>query len=158
MQSPLSSVNTRRRWLLFALVHGAVLLVIAAAFLWRGLIDRIPPREPYGVRLSGCALHDVVHIYCPLCGGTRAMVALCRGQLWLSLQYNPLSAYLALGFAVLDAIAAVRIARRSPAPLVRIPRWYLITGIVLAALVFIVRNGLMIFCGLDNLDGLAAYW
>lgn len=155
---PHTTSNTTRRYLLLALVHVAVFLIIAAAFLWRGLIDCIPPREPYGVRLSGCTLHDVVHIYCPLCGGTRAMVALCQGQLLRSLQYNPLSAYLAIGFIVFDTMAVVRTVRRSPKPLVRIPCFYLVIGIVLAVLVFIVRNALMILCGLDNLDGLAAYW
>ncbi len=158
MQHGISRKQTRRRWLVFALAHLVALVLIVGAFLWRGLIDRIPPREPSGMRLSGCTLHDIVHIYCPLCGGTRAMVALLRGRLWYSLQCNPLSAYLAVGFVVFDVIAAVRIARRSEKPIVRIPLWYLILGIVLAVLVFVLRNALLIGYGIDNLDGLAAYW
>jgi cbb3-type cytochrome oxidase subunit 1 len=75
-----------------------------------------------------------------------------------SLLQNPVSGYLAVGFVVFDVIALVRMLRRSSSPLVRIPKWYVIGAIVLAVLVFIVRNALMIFYGIDNLDGLALYW
>lgn len=153
-----SSSSTRRRWLLFALVHLVVLVLILGAFVWRGLLDRIPPREPHGMRLSGCTLHDIFHIYCPLCGGTRAIVALCRGQLLQSLQYNPVSAYLAVGFSVFDIIAATRIARRSAKPIVNIPLWYVAVGIALAVLVFIVRNVCLIGYGIDNIGDLGGYW
>lgn len=154
---PQNSHAAPRRWLMFALVHLVLILLILGAFAWRDLIDRIPPR-PNGTRFSGCILHDLVHVYCPLCGGTRAMVALCRGQLLTSLLCNPVTAYLAVGFIVFDVIAAVRIIRHSPLPLVRIPKWYVIGAIALAALVFIIRNALMIGYGIDNLDGLAHYW
>ena len=152
-----SHAAPRRRWLMFALVHLVLILLILGAFAWRDLIDRIPPR-PNGTRFSGCILHDLVHVYCPLCGGTRAMVALCQGQLLTSLLCNPVTAYLAVGFIVFDVIAAARIVRHSPLPLVRIPKWYVIGVIALAALVFIIRNALMIGYGIDNLDGLAHYW
>jgi hypothetical protein len=158
MHYPISPGVTRRRWFLFSLIHLAVLVLIACAFLWRGFVDLIPPREPYGMRLSGCVLHDIVHIYCPLCGGTRAIVALCRGQLLYSLQCNPVSAYLAVGFVVFDVIAAVRITRRSDKPILHIPRWYVVVGIALAVLVFIVRNALLIGYCIDNLDSLSVFW
>ncbi len=36
-----------------------------------------------------CILHDVFHIYCPGCGGTRAVMALLHLQIGRSLQLNP---------------------------------------------------------------------
>ncbi len=36
-----------------------------------------------------CIIHDVMHIYCPGCGGTRAMFALLQGHVLESLYYNP---------------------------------------------------------------------
>lgn len=157
MHAPVSPAVTRRRWLLLILVHTVAILLIVGAFLFRGMIDMLPPRAN-GTRFSGCVLHDILHLYCPLCGGTRAMVALCQGQLLTSLLCNPVTAYLAVGFIVFDVIAAARIVRHSPLPLVRIPKWYVIGAIALAALVFIIRNALMIGYGIDNLDGLAHYW
>ena len=148
---------SRGRWLLFLLVHVITLVLIIAAFVFRSVIDLLPPRAD-GSRISACILHDILHIYCPLCGGTRALISLCRGQLLSSLLQNPVSAYLAVGFVVFDVIALVRMLRRSPLPLVRIPKWYVIGAIALAVLVFIIRNALMIFYGIDNLDGLALYW
>jgi hypothetical protein len=85
------------------------------------------------------------------------MVALCQGKIWQSLCYNPLSAYLAAGFIVFDIIAAIRIKRNHPTPL-SIPRLYWIVGIVIAVLVFLVRNVALIGFGLDNLGDLVGYW
>ena len=157
MHTPDHQAASRRRWLLFLLVHAIALMLIVAAFVFRSVIDLLPPRAD-GSRISACILHDAFHLYCPLCGGTRALISLCRGQLLSSLLQNPVSAYLTVGFVVFDVIALVRMLRRSPLPLVRIPKWYVIGAIVLAVLVFIVRNALMIFYGIDNLDGLALYW
>lgn len=36
-----------------------------------------------------CVLHDMFHIYCPGCGGTRAIFALMHGRILVSLYYNP---------------------------------------------------------------------
>lgn len=38
---------------------------------------------------SPCLFHDLFHLYCPGCGGTRAGMALLRGQVFLSLYDNP---------------------------------------------------------------------
>lgn len=43
--------------------------------------DIIPPMP--------CMVHDVLHIYCPGCGGTRALFAMLKGQFLKSLYYNP---------------------------------------------------------------------
>ena len=36
-----------------------------------------------------CMMHDLLHVYCPGCGGTRAVFALIHGRIWESLCYNP---------------------------------------------------------------------
>jgi hypothetical protein len=38
----------------------------------------------------GCPLYELAGITCPLCGTTRAFVALLRGQLWLAFRCHPL--------------------------------------------------------------------
>ena len=145
----------KRRFLTFILVHCVALSLVVGAFCLRYVIDHIPVGEQG--RFSTCIMHRLLHIYCPLCGGTRAMVALCQGKLLLSLSYHPVSAYLTAGFIVFDVIAAVRIKKNHPTPL-SIPKWYWIVGIVIAVLVFLVRNIALIGFGWDNLGDLAHYW
>ena len=144
---------TKDRRLAFVLANLTALGIAVCAHVWRALIDALSLEG-----ISGCIMHDLVHIYCPLCGGTRAFVALCRGQLWQSLQYHPLALYFALGFLMFDGIALYRLIRRDERPLLAVPRWYWIVAIVIAAIVFVARNIALICLGLDNLGDLVAYW
>jgi hypothetical protein len=145
----------KRRLVTFLIVQLVALALVAGAFVLRYIIDNLPGNT-HG-QVSTCIMHNLLHIYCPFCGGTRAMVALSQGKIWQSLCYNPLSAYLAAGFIVFDIIAAIRIKRNHPTPL-SIPRLYWIVGIVIAVLVFLVRNVALIGFGLDNLGDLVGYW
>jgi hypothetical protein len=45
----------------------------------------------------GCPLYELTGITCPLCGTTRAFVALLRGQLWLAFRCHPLFPLIPLG-------------------------------------------------------------
>lgn len=145
----------KRRLLTYIIVQLVALALIAGAFLLRYVIEHFPGNT--SGELSSCIIHNLLHIYCPLCGGTRAMVALVRGHIWQSLCYNPLSAYLAAGFVWFDITAAVRIKKDHPTSL-SIPRWYWTVGVLLAILVFIVRNVALIGFGMDNLGDLVGYW
>lgn len=44
--------------------------------------------------ISGCRFREIYHLYCPGCGGTRAMIELLHMHLLKSLYYNPLPVYL----------------------------------------------------------------
>ena len=58
------------------------LAVLAGAFLlWRFVLG-----EP---TVSRCWIWEHWHVYCPCCGGTRALMALARGQLGQALRYHP---------------------------------------------------------------------
>ena len=58
------------------------LAVLAGAFLlWRFVLG-----EP---TVSRCWIWGHWHVYCPGCGGTRALTALARGQLGQALRYHP---------------------------------------------------------------------
>ena len=59
------------------------LLLLTAGFLiWRYLL--------HSPTLSGCWIYQNWHIYCPGCGGTRALQALAKGQILHALWYHPL--------------------------------------------------------------------
>ena len=66
-------------------------LLITAAVIYV-LIEKIT-----GVRLMAyyppCAFHMLTGLYCPGCGGTRAVRALMHGRLLLSLRLHPFVCY-----------------------------------------------------------------
>jgi hypothetical protein len=138
---------------LFCAVQIAFILAIVAAFLYRSYLDRLSADG----RFSACLLHDALRLYCPGCGGTRAMVALFRGQILHSVMCNPLSAYIAIGFVAFDIRAAIAIAR-DEMPLLRLPAWYFWIMLAIAIVVFVARNLLLITVGWDYLGDLLPYW
>ena len=148
----MSSNRTRRLGWFFVLQLG-VLVVAIGAYLYRAYLDTLPGD---GAR-SLCLMHDFLHLYCPGCGGTRAVVALLRGQILHSLQCNPLSAYLAVGFLIVDLRALLHIVRKQPFE-IRIPSWYFWIMLIIAALYCIARNVLMITIGYDYLGDLVRFW
>ena len=58
---------------------GAVLVMLAVMMLQRyGILPSMP-----------CAVHELFHVYCPGCGGTRALFELFHGNIIGSLYCNP---------------------------------------------------------------------
>ncbi|MBQ6892319.1 MAG: DUF2752 domain-containing protein, partial [Clostridia bacterium] len=47
----------------------------------------------------GCPLYELTGITCPLCGTTRAFIALLRGQVWLAFRCQPLFPLVPVGVA-----------------------------------------------------------
>jgi hypothetical protein len=93
----------------------------AAAMLGLALAwPRLPVHPPIA-----CPLRTITGVPCPLCGMTRAVVALVHGHVVESLRFNP--AGIAVAFLALALIAGLRPER------VRVPPWVLI---MLAALLW----------------------
>lgn len=99
-----------------------------------------------------CVLHDVMHIYCPGCGGTRAVFALLKGHFLDSLYYNPavlLGAILILHYEVGVFVTLLKKNGK---------RYYcsnlalVVLYVVIIAIFTIVRNYLLIRCGYDMLQ------
>lgn len=59
----------------------------------------------YGMLHMPCLFHWITGLYCPGCGGTRAVKYLLKGQLLTSFIYHPLVLYsvVAIGLSVLTA-------------------------------------------------------
>ncbi len=142
-----------RRWLIFSAVQLLAVCAVIAAFVYRGFLDGLPGDG----RVSLCPMHDLWHIYCPGCGGTRAMVALLRGQIVHSLACNPLSAYLAAGFVAFDVRAAIAIARDEPRAL-HLRAWYFWLLLAITVVFFVLRNVMLVSFGVDYLGELRPFW
>jgi len=141
--------STRRR--VFVWCHAALLLCVPLFFFYRFVVELLPEG------MTGCILHDYLFLYCPLCGGTRAVAALLRLDLLGALSHNALVVLLILWFLVLDALAWVRFLRKEY-PLFRIPTWGWITLSVSLVAFGILRNYLMIAHGVDPMGDLGPLW
>ena len=103
-----------------------------------------------------CLFWLTTGLYCPACGGTRALRALLRGDLRMSFQYHPLVLYMA-------AVFAVELAGYCLSKVTKNPRWYLghetlfiYIGIGIIFVNWIFKN-YMLLHGVDLLP-LWPYW
>lgn len=95
-----------------------------------------------------CVFSALLGIYCPGCGGTRALKALLQGRLFLSIWYHPLVPYMAAVY--LGFMGSQGMHRLFPGRIRgwRFHNWYLWVGVVLIGANFIVKNVLRLGFGI----------
>ena len=98
-----------------------------------------------------CLFHLITGLYCPGCGGTRAVRAMLAGDLRLSFQYHPLVLYTA-------AVLTAELVSFAVSKAVKNPRWYLghetlfvYIGAGIIAVNWVVKNVMLVFFGIDLL-------
>ncbi len=135
----------------FLLIHAGILLLILLFPLYSRLISLIP------YRFLRCILHDLLHVYCAMCGGTRAFGAMLRLQFVESLQWNALVLPLTVGAIGWDVRALVRLLKGKTG-IYDLPDWvwYVFWGLLITYL--ILRNVLLIAFGIDPVGDLLSYW
>ena len=96
-----------------------------------------------------CAFHSLTGLYCPGCGGTRAVRALLSGHPVLSFLYHPVVPYMAsvAVWAAASWILYFATGNRRFRPELDDRIAYAAAGIVI--LNFIIKNGLLVFAGID---------
>ena len=129
----------------FALFNALLLLFLAGGALYLGLAARAPD-------LFACAFARGVHLYCPGCGGSRALYALLRFDLLGSLLAKPalLRGGATLLYSELALLGYARGGRVRALPAI-------LFGAFLV-LFFLVRNILLVAAGIDPLGDLISYW
>ncbi len=135
----------------FIIVHLCAIAVILLFPLYLHVVNKLNPA------LTGCAMHDLLFLYCPLCGGTRALKALLRLDFASAIAYNPFVLLLVVLFITLDVLAFLRLLRGEQRLFV-FPRSMWLTFCVLFVLWGILRNVLMIICGIDTTGDLVLFW
>lgn len=99
-----------------------------------------------------CLFHTFTGLYCPGCGGTRAVKYLLQGQIRTSIQYHPLVFYMAVvALAELATWAAAKISGK-PSIYLGHGNFFIWLGVAVAAVNFIVKNVLLLFFGIDLLS------
>lgn len=106
--------------------------------------------------LGGCLMHRFF-IYCPLCGGTRAVAELLRFDFAAAWNYNAFVVLLCFAILALDVWAWVRYFQKKE-PLIIFPKWSWIVFCVVLIIYFILRNCFMIFFGIDPTGDLGFFW
>ena len=143
-------MKTKLRHPRFLALHSVALLAALFMPLYIKLANWL------GGVFGGCLMHRFF-IYCPLCGGTRAIAALTRFQFLEAWNYNALVVLLSVVVLGLDVWAWIRYLQKKE-PLIILPRWSWITACVLLVTYFILRNVLMIFFGIDPTGDLVYFW
>ena len=101
-----------------------------------------------------CMFHLLTGLYCPGCGGTRAVWFLLHGKIGTSIRYHPLVFYTALMTAV--ELGGYWLARRTGRPGLYLRRYELVVsaGVILVLVNWIFKNYMLIVRGVDLLPPL----
>jgi hypothetical protein len=88
-----------------------------------------------------CFWDRFLHLYCPGCGGTRAVEALVHGDILMSLWYHPLVIYSVVIFAVfMISQTFARVTRFRYTKGVRFHNWFLFAALGILILNFVEKN------------------
>lgn len=98
-----------------------------------------------------CLFHALTGLYCPGCGGTRAIKALLKGHPVISLMYHPVVPYCAL--VGIWFVVSNLIWKKTGNPKFRLEftNRYVYVGIGIILLNFIVKNFMILVMGIDPL-------
>ena len=126
---------------LFQIGIAALAAVLMLAVLYLCLLRKILPPIP-------CFFTTVLGIYCPGCGGTRALIAMLHGHFLKALWYHPLVPYMAViyfGFMLTQGLNRLGFKRVRPW---QFHNWYLWGGLTLLIVNFILKNVLRLGFGI----------
>lgn len=108
---------------------------------------------------SNCGLKLFFHLYCPGCGGTRALDAFLHGRFLHSLLLQPVIMYLFgyfLSYYIPSLCLILGIRKK---PIHYMVYLYILCGLlVLIILFFIARNLLLVYGGYDYIGECLKYW
>ena len=136
---------------LYLLIHAGVLLLILLFPVYRLIASRMPSS------LTGCLIHDRFFLYCPLCGGTRAVSAILRLDFAEAFANNAFVVLLFFLVLVLDAWALIRLLR-GHTNLLPLPSRVWIVLVAVMLFYALLRNYLMIAHGIDPVGDLGPIW
>ncbi len=105
----------------------------------------------YGRILFQCPFHYLTGLYCPGCGGSRAVWFLLRGDILTSIRYHPLVFYTTV-VAVLEA-GGYWLAKRTGRSWLYIGRYGLMAsvGVAITLANWIFKNYMLVVRGIDLL-------
>lgn len=98
-----------------------------------------------------CLFHLMTGLYCPGCGGTRAVRYLLHGQILKSIQYHPLVFYMAAVVAVEAVTYGFSKVTKRPGMHVKRYDMFVYIGVVIIVVNWIFKNYMLVVRGIDLL-------
>lgn len=100
--------------------------------------------------LPSCVFHSMTGLYCPGCGGTRAVLELMKGHLLQSLWYHPIVLYVVILYIRYLLEHMVRWLSSGKYPITCGYRsWYGYGAAVIIIVNLIIKNFLLLVCGIQ---------
>ena len=133
-----------------SVLHIAGIFTVAFFVLAVNLTEGLP------YQVGDCLVRDMTGIYCPGCGGTRAVFALLRGDLIASFLYYPTLLLTILLTLYWDSILVISLIKKNE-KINRLAPWWIWLFIPFLILIqWAVRNILFFTSGYDPLGDLTA--
>ena len=116
-----------------------------------------------GYRISfsnnSCAFPYYLHLYCPGCGGTRAVRFLLEGKFVQSFLAHPFVMYLFILYIQCLLMSGYSVLiKRDGVFRTRIYIWQIVMMLVIVVGFFVIRNLLLVFAGYDFLGECISHW
>ena len=142
-------------WFVLGIVFGAF-LVVGTLFMYL-FGDKI------AFQGRQCAFLTITHLYCPGCGGTRALQELIRFHFISSLLCNPLVLLGSLALLFYDVLWVSALIKDRPFPIPKKPRKVIRTVIIVLLLVsavgyMVIRDYFLIRGEWDFMGDLLSFW
>lgn len=99
--------------------------------------------------LPSCVFHSMTGLYCPGCGGTRAVLELMKGHLLQSLWYHPIVLYVVILYIRYLLEHIFRWLSSGKYPIICGYRsWYGYGAAVIIIINLVIKNFLLLVCGI----------
>ena len=119
------------------------LTALVLCVLWIGLFFLFSRLRAAELPVVTCPLHDIFKIYCPLCGGSRAILSLLRFDFATAFRVNP-AVLLSLPVLLFYYVKSLTVFVRGGCFSFRVPRKWTVALLILFAAFFLLRNVLLI--------------
>ena len=126
------------------------------AFLYTNYIGKIQSANPF--LFHDCTFKNMLHLYCPGCGGTRAVDALLHLRILSSLFYHPLVIYVVICCCFFYIKIGIQLKKQNGDAEIFINTAYIWGALILVLTFFVVRNLLLVYAGIDYIGELKNYW
>ncbi len=131
----------RKKLMTRLLIVDAGIVLLCIFFLW---VTRLISGDA-----DTCVMHRILHLYCPTCGGTRAVSALLQGKILRALSFFPPVLFAALIGIELHVRTLISYCKKDWTPLRSFPKSRWIWLGISVGIWFVLRNLLLIFWQID---------
>lgn len=140
MEKQRKELTTETAFFVVGIILAAIAVVIAALFA-------LFPERLALLRFP-CIFHEVTGLYCPGCGGTRAVKALLAGRIITSFVYNPIVIYGAVMYVWFMGSQLLERLTKGKVKGLKYRHLYLWLALVIVIVNCIVRNILLVRYGI----------